>query len=548
MTDKTMATQPIQLEKRGPAVEGDSLRLAGGAFWSRLQSAWAAIPRRKRTPSIVVFLGLAALLASFIWWGFRTEWRTLYSGLDTEDARQVGILLTQAQIPFELSDDGLALRVPSAQLDKARLATSGKPLKSGRMGFELFDKPNWMGSEFDERVNYQRALEGELEHTVASLSDVEVARVHLVLPHESLFRDQQRPAKASVVLKLRRASLGEGEADSIRNLVASAVDGLSPEHVVLVDSSGRLSFGPKTADAKLLSAEQALEEKIVSTLEPVTGLGNVRASVTIDYDSDTLEETSESYDPAQSATLSMERTEQTTEGIPTAAGVPGTASNTPNSQTLPVFPKQMSAPQTSKTESGTYGVSKTTRHKLEGSGKVRRLTAAVVVNDRLIVAASKARPAQWQRRSSDELRNLTTLAQAAVGFDGTRGDFVSVQNMSFDDNGVRAGQSIPTQIYSAVRSSPDAVKYLCITCGLLILVFFGLRPALKQLLAGAKHSVNSNQPGSDPADHLLQQPVQANLYDPSRARAQEIFDKVTTQMRNEPTQSTRLLQSWIRSE
>ena len=259
------------------------------------------------------------------------------------------------------------------------------------MGFEIFDKPNWVGSEFDEQVNYQRALEGELEHTVGSLADVESARVHLVMPHDSLFRDQERPAKASVVLKLRHRTLAEGEPDAIRNLVASAVDGLTPEQVVLVDAAGHLPLGPKTAEAMGLSAEQALEEKLIATLEPVTGVGNVRASVTLDYDPQASEETAENYDPDQTVTLSMQRTEQTSGPQPVAAGVPGTASNAPNSQALPVYPQQTTPPQTAKTESGTYGASKTVRHVLENPGRVRRMTAAIVVNDRLAQPATRAR-------------------------------------------------------------------------------------------------------------------------------------------------------------
>ena len=153
------------------------------------------------------------------------------------------------------------------------------------MGFEIFDKPNWVGSEFDEQVNYQRALEGELEHTVGSLADVESARVHLVMPHDSLFREQERPAKASVVLKLRHRSLADGEPEAIRNLVASAVDGL----IAGARGAGGCR-GPSAARAQdartrmRLTAEQALEEKLIATLEPVTGAGNVRASVTLDYD------------------------------------------------------------------------------------------------------------------------------------------------------------------------------------------------------------------------------------------------------------------------
>ena len=139
---------------------------------------------------------------------------------------------------------------------------------------------------------------------MGTLSDVESARVHLVLPHDSLFREEERPAKASVVLKLRHRTLADGEAEAIRNLVASAVDGLTPDHVVLVDAAGNLPLGPKTPEAMQLSAEQALEDKLVATLEPVTGAGNVRASVTLDYDRDGhRRDRRRVYDPDQTATL-----------------------------------------------------------------------------------------------------------------------------------------------------------------------------------------------------------------------------------------------------
>jgi flagellar M-ring protein FliF len=543
-----MASPAMQLEKRGPTGEGNPLPSGADALWRRTQGVWASMSGRQRNGAFAALLLLSGLMGGLSWYALRTDWRILYSGLDTEDARQVGLTLTQAQIPFDVADNGMTLRVPSAQLDKARLATSAKAIRSGRMGFELFDKPNWVGSEFDEQVNYQRALEGELEHTVSSLSDVETARVHLVMPHDSLFREQERPAKASVVLKLRRASLADGEADSIRNLVASAVDGLSPEHVVLVDASGRLSLGPKTEEALRLSGEQALEQKLVSTLEAVTGPGNVRASVTIDYDPDALEETSENYDPAQSATLSMERTEQTSGGQPVAAGVPGTASNAPNSQSVPVYPKQTSAPQSSKSESGTYGVSKTVRHKVENPGKVRRLTAAVVVNDRQTEVATRGHAAQWQPRSADELRNLTLLAQAAVGSDASRGDLVTVQGMSFEQNRNEVAPSLSGQLLSRIQLWPEAIKYISLLLGLIIVMTFGVRPALQQAMSGIKSK--GALPGGGPGGEQLASPqlIEPVVADASRMRAQQMFDKVSSQMRNEPTQSSRLLQSWIHSD
>ena len=301
-----------QLEKSAPATPGTPRltdRIAG--LWALGRVRWAEMQPAQRSWSMIAAVLAVALIGCLFWYGMRTDWRTLYADMDPDDARQAGQALVQAQIPFEPTANGTGILVPAAQLDKARLVTAAKGLKSGRLGFEIFDKPNWVGSEFDEQVNYQRALEGELEHTVGSLSDVASARVHLVMPHDSLFREQERPAKASVVIKLRHRSLADGEPDAIRNLVASAVDGLTPERVVLVDAAGHLPLGPKTAEAMQLSAEQALEEKLIATLEPVTGAGNVRASVTLDYDPAATEETQESYDPDQTVTLSMQRTEQT---------------------------------------------------------------------------------------------------------------------------------------------------------------------------------------------------------------------------------------------
>ncbi|MGB6691905.1 MAG: flagellar M-ring protein FliF, partial [Terracidiphilus sp.] len=203
-----------QLTKTIPAAAGPPPPPAGrlAALWQLGRMRWATMLPAQRAGTLTAALLLTGLIGGLFWYGLRTDWRTLYAGLDPDDARQTGLVLTQAQIPFDVAANGTEIRVPAGQLDKARLATAAKGgVKSGRMGFEIFDKPNWVGSEFDEQVNYQRALEGELEHTVGSLADVESARVHLVMPHDSLFREQERPAKASVVLRLRHASLAEGE-------------------------------------------------------------------------------------------------------------------------------------------------------------------------------------------------------------------------------------------------------------------------------------------------------------------------------------------------
>jgi flagellar M-ring protein FliF len=537
-----------QIEKSAPMRPGPPQwtdRLAG--LWGLAQVRWAAMAPGQRGGLLVAGLLLATLVGGFFWLTLRTDWRVLYSGLDPDDARQIGLTLTQAQIPYDVTDNGMGIRVAAAQLDKARLATAAKGgVKSGRMGFEIFDKPNWVGSEFDEQVNFQRALEGELEHTVGTLSDIESARVHLVLPHDSLFRDQERPAKASVVLKLRHASLADGEADAIRNLVASAVDGLTPDHVVLVDAAGHLPLGPKTAEAQELAAEQALEEKLIATLEPVTGAGNVRASVTLDYNPVSLDETQETYDPNQTVTLQMQRTEQVSGAQAVAAGVPGAASNAPNSQAVPVYPRQTTPPESAKSESSTYGVGKTVKHMIENPGRVRRMTAAIVVNDRLAQPATKNSPAQWRPRPPEELRNLTALAQAAVGFDSARGDLLTVQDIAFEDNRAAPPNTIAQRIAETAVSSPLLLKYTALLLGLLLVVMLGVRPALKRL-----GSLPLPRPQGKPKELASASPLAAAdpaEPDPDRVHNQAVFEQVTSHLKREPNQSSRLLQSWIHSE
>ncbi len=532
-------------------------KLQPGGRWSGLLGLahvrWmqmAAAQRGWVATAALLVLGVAGLVA---WYGLRTDWRTLYVGLDPDDARQMGQTLAQAQIAFEATPDGAGIRVPAEQLDKARLITAAKgSAKSGRLGFEIFDKPNWVGSEFDEQVNYQRALEGELEHTVGTLSDVESARVHLVMPHDSLFRDETRPAKASVVLKLRHRTLADSEPEAIRNLVASAVDGLDSDHVVLVDAAGNLPLGPKTTDAIRLSAEQALEEKLVATLEPVTGAGNVRASVSLDYEPKATDETDEIYDPDKTATLSMQRTEQVTGEQAVAAGVAGAASNAPNAQALPVYPKQTSSPQSAKSESSTFGVTRTVKHVVENAGAVQRLTAAIVVNDRLVQPASKNHAPVWQARSADELRNLTALAQAAVGFDSARGDTVTIEDLAFDGNRPEPETAVPQRVLNAAEGSPMLIKYGALLLGLLLVVISVVRPAIRH----AASALAAVAPGRTGPRELaaaavpaagLGTPASAEI-DPERQRSQEIFEQVTTHLKREPTQSSRLLQSWIHSD
>ncbi len=492
----------------------------------------------------------AIVLACFgglLWYSSLPDWRTLYAGLDPSDARQIAQQLTTAGLPFDVSPDGSTLRVRAQDLDKARLATTAKGgPKSGRMGFELFDNPNWMGSEFDEKVNYQRALEGELEHTVATLGSVESARVHLVLPHDSLFSTDQREAKASVVLRLRHRSLAEGEAEAVENLVASAVDGLRPENVVLVDAQGGGLLGRRGGDAVLETRERAMASKLVETLEPVAGPGNVRASVNLEYDANSADELDETYDPAQTATLSMQRNEQTS-GQPEASGIPGTASNAPNAKP-PLYPSQSAAQQNQKQESATYGVSRKTRHSVEAAGRMRRLTAAILINYR---RTGEGKQTRWQMRTPDEMKQLSDLAQSAVGFDLSRGDQVTVEELAFDDNVAPPEPTRTDRILTMAVRSESLLRYGMILGVLLLFTFFVARPVLRSLTVAAPRSAAGGTSAPlrvQAAAAAEEPPAERRLIDERKVRAQNVFEQVADNVKRDPAQSTRLLESWIRSE
>jgi flagellar M-ring protein FliF len=248
----------------------------------------------------------------------------------------------------------------------------------------------------------------------------------------------------------------------------------------------------------------------------------------------------------------MQRTEQASGSQPVAAGIPGVASNAPNAQALPVYPAQTSSPQTAKSEAGTYAATKTLRHVIENPGRVRRLTAAIVVNDRLTQPASKDKAEQWQSRSPDELRNLTALAQAAVGFDAARGDLLQVENLAFEDNRFQPPVSLPGKILSTAEGSPVLIKYAALLTGLLVVVAFGVRPALRHARLGpgpGGKGGGRELPGhAEPVEARVLRPPEPVEVDPARIRSQEIFEQVTDHLKREPTQSSRLLQSWIHSD
>lgn len=525
-----------------------------------------------RTGSQKVFLlgsaaATALLVAGFVRILSTPDYKPLYKDLDPSDAQALVTQLDAQSIPHQISADGKTVSVPADKLDVARMQTAaqGQP-HSGRMGFELFDKMSWGQTEFDEKVAYQRALEGELERTIQTLADVEQARVHLVLPTDSVFLDRQRGAKAAVILKLRRNGLSKDAVVAISRLVSGAVDELTPEDVSIIDADSERSLGlGHEGPGNDQDEEARLTERLISTLEPVVGTNAIRASVNVDYDMGSTDESDEKYDPNVSAVLSMQRTEDVAGGSAIPAGVPGTSTNIPKPKpaktagasgaqsnaatTQPPTPIQ-SGTQSSKTESAQYGVNKTIVHTITPAGRVQRITAALLVDDAVIKSVNKGKvTVTRQKRSQDELNRIQELAEAAIGFDAKRGDSISVQNLSFDSDAMDAdlpAANWATQVQKTVSDYSSVLRPLSILGLFMVAYLLVLRPVQKhvfsgnELTSGLQPALAAGQAQGLPGDSTA-------ALDPVRRTAQ-LKQQTSELARQNPVDTARAMQMWMREE
>ena len=501
-------------------------------------------------------MGAGVVLVGGTLWAFvallgQPKYVTLYSGLRPEDAQALGAKLAAKNIPHQISPDGASLLVPEDKLDASRLETAAGGLpRSARLGFELFDTPNWAGSDFTERVNYQRALEGELERTLATLSEVEAVRVHLVMPQESLFTEQEHEAKAAVIVKTSGGQLSEQAQRAIQQLVASAVDRLRPENVTVVDADSNTPLLHGREGGRSYAPDEELAKTLVRTLEPVVGADHVRASVHVEYDLGTSEETQETYDPKTPTALTQEHSEENSTGeVP--AGVPGTASNVP-SATPPAATPASAEHSMSKSDSTTYAISKSTHRSLEPAGRVRRIAAAVLVDDAVEwTEQAGKRTSTRRKRTAEEMKEIEKLASAAIGVDPQRGDVLAVENLSFEEK--------PLEILAAPTKTEHwrhllepwswILRYLALAALFLVVYFLILRPVKKQALAafrelpGKAGKRGSVSPGAAAGQGSLEAPEVAI---PEGQRANDLKKMLTDKVKAEPAAASRLVESWVR--
>jgi flagellar M-ring protein FliF len=436
-------------------------------------------------------LAVALLLGAWVLFRSMNEpYATLFSQLDREDAGALVTKLKELKVPYKLSSDEATIEVPEARVHELRLelAQSGLP-RGGGVGFESFDKMRLGATEFEQRVLYRRALEGELARTIGSISAVQAARVHLVLPEKSVFVSRNEPAQASVVIKLRAGRvLSPGEIAGIVRLSASAVPGLGPERVTLVTTEGAMLHGARAGNGSGASGagndgtladegatpttrtiESGLEDRARAMLERVLGPGHVDVRVSADLDSSRVERSEDRYDPVKTALRSETASKEMAggDGI-TAAGVPGAESNTPGGDATATTTAG-SSKVVRESHTRNFEVDHVSEKRITTSGVLKRLTVAVVLDG--VRPPGGGAPVL---RSKDELAKVAALVKAAVGVDEKRGDVVTVESVPFDDGETAlASVEAPKPIAWATVATGAKKYWKFIGAGvvLLILVF-----------------------------------------------------------------------------
>jgi flagellar M-ring protein FliF len=488
---------------------------------------------------LIVLIALAGSIAGLVavaLWTQQPDMQVLFSSLAADDAAAIIDKLKEAKVPYETSAGGTTILIPSAQVHDLRLqlASQGLP-RGGGVGYEIFDRSSLGMSEFVQKLNYRRALQGELARTIAQMPEVERARVHLALPERRLFASEQDRARASVVVSLRRAqTLGKTQVQGIVHLVASSVEGLQARDVTVVDGHGNLLSSTGGDEGGLLtstqleyqrSLEKDIETRIQTMLERIVGMNKavVRVSSVVDFRK--VETTEERFDPNGQVVRSEQREQERSSGVNgQSGGVPGVQSNVPPG--TEGEPSQTSSTSSqNKNETVNYEISRTVSRIVEPIGSIKQLSVAVLVDGTYEVPKGAEGDAASARkyipRTAEDMQRIEEIVKKAMGYSAERQDQVQVVNVQFEvasedgqGSGTESAPSMTTALGPYVRYGVGAVLF-----GLLL--FFVVRPLLTMLaiaspISGTGQATAALSPTVSAAEASLTARPRAQLIDAAR--------------------------------
>ena len=452
---------------------------------------------RKISLAVAALLSIA-IFALIITQARVADYRMLYANLASNDASSVIDWLKDQKIPYRIEDGGRAIHIPADKVYEARLNLAGAGLpQGGGVGFEIFDKQSFGMTDFTQKINYQRALQGELSRTISSLAPVEGARVMLALPAKRLFKDQQKEATASVILKLAPGrQLSDSQVQGIIHLVAGSIEGLAAENINVIDSNGNVMSKKRAGESSGLMSpgmldfqqaiERRLEERAQSLLDQALGSNNSQARVTADLDFSQVEKLEEIYDPKGTVPRSEQISEEKSggEGV---GGIPGAETNLGGANSV----MMAAVPSSSTTETINYEVSKVVNKVVSPVGTIKKLSVAVLVADRYVPPREEGQEGTSVPRTEEELNTIKNMITSALGLDETRGDKIEVVSMPFEDAFISAEIVEPAPASSLYQYLPYA-KYGLLALGTGLLYFLLIKPIIRSL-ATPGHSSASQQ-------------------------------------------------------
>lgn len=456
-------------------------------------------------------LGTIGLIVALVAYGSQPDYAVLFSELKPTDAQSITEKLKSSNVSYQLTNNGTTVMVPADKVSELRLQMAGNGLISGgHVGFDIFDRTSFGATEFTQQVNYQRAIEGELSKTLEGMDEVESARVHVTQPRESIYANKSERAKASVMLRMRQGRvLSMERTEAVVGLVASAIDGLDPANVTVMDTQGRLlSNAGRNGDIATFSShldasrkfEAEAAGRIISLLEPISGPGHVRADVAADLDFSQLEQTEEKYDPKSQVIRSQQTSQEVrnNNGMNGPANVVGVRANDPAARPSPiatgspataasaatptpgVAPATTSAAGDQRVASTTnYEIDRIVTHTIGAGGKIKRISVSVLVDYKNISGVFTA-------RTPEELKKIQDVVSAALGIDTNRGDQVVVQTIPFDQPSVDGRTPGFMERHNELIRTITKFGLLAVTA--LLLIIFVIRPAKKALALAAKQT------------------------------------------------------------
>jgi|CXWL01.1.fsa_nt_gi flagellar M-ring protein FliF len=453
---------------------------------------------------MVLAAGLAALAGAFMWTQ-QAEMGVLFANLAQDDAGAIVEKLKELKVPYEIGGGGSSIHVPSPQVHDLRLQLAGQGLPhGGGVGFEIFDRTTVGMSEFVQKLNYRRALQGELARTMAQMPEVEKARVHLAVPERRLFATEQDRARASVVLSLRRGQqLTKGQVQGVVHLVASSVESLQPQNVTVIDGHGRIlsegagADGPTRLSGSQLeyqrNLETDIETRVKTILEPIVGINKAVVRVSAMLDLRQVELTEERFDPNGQVVRSENRSQEKASGTnSTGGGIPGVASNVPPGDALDGGPSNRNDSQ-SKNETINYDISRTVSRIVEPYGTIKKLSVAVLVDGSYTGAGQGADESQrkYVPRTEQDMKKLEELVKKAMGYSSDRQDQVEVANMPFGFDGEEPGATTADASVSVLTLYAPYIRYGVGALLFIMILFLVVRPLVATLTAKSETQLNA---------------------------------------------------------